>query len=236
MSKLAYGEQASWEESFEKTRLEFEALNRPDELKHEEEARLRAEQEAIEAKRHIELLNAKNTLPFSEALAIEIAERISSGELLINICADEHMPTMRRCNQWLRENQDFAALYKESINDRLTIFEEEVIKIADDASRDFRDVVRNGHTVRVLDGDAIARAKLRVEVRLKHLKAYKPGLWGEQSTLSVKSADDDNFSVEELERKIADLRRQRQDCQGSIRSGAAASRDRAPTSSSAQWL
>ena len=58
-----------------------------------------------------------------------------------------------------------------------------MIKIADDASRDFRDVVRNGRTVRVLDGDAIARAKLRVEVRLKHLKAYKLSLWGEQSTL-----------------------------------------------------
>jgi 3'-phosphoadenosine 5'-phosphosulfate sulfotransferase len=97
---------------------------------------------------------------------------------------------------------------KESINDRLTIFEEEVIKIADDASRDFRDVVRNGRTTRVLDGDAIARAKLRVEVRFKHLKAYKPSLWAEQSTLNVKSTeqnDIDNMTAEELEKKIAEL-------------------------------
>ena len=78
---------------------------------------------------------------------------------------------MRRVTQWLRESPEFAALYKDSINDRLMIFEEEVIKIADDASRDFRDVVRRGRPTRVLDGDAIARAKLRVEVRLKHLKA-----------------------------------------------------------------
>jgi hypothetical protein len=114
---------------------------------------------------------------------------------------------VRRVTQWLRENNDFALLYKDSINDRLTIFEEEVIKIADDASRDFRDVVRNGRTVRVLDGDAIARAKLRVEVRLKHLKAYKPNLWGEQSTLNVKSDphDIENMSSEELEKKIAEL-------------------------------
>lgn len=153
-----------------------------------EQERLKAEQEAIEAKRQAELFVAKGTLPFSEPLAIEICERVSSGELLINICADEHLPSVRRVTQWLRESGEFAALYKESINDRLTIFEEEVIKIADDASRDFREIVRNGRPVRVLDGDAIARAKLRVEVRFRHLKAFKPSLWAEQSTLLTSRA------------------------------------------------
>jgi hypothetical protein len=136
-----------------------------------EQERLKAEQEAKEAKRRAELFVSKGTLPFSEPRAIEICERVSSGELLIDICVDEHMPTVRRVTRWLRESPEFAALYRDSINDRLTIFEEEVIKIADDASRDFRDVVRHGRPTRVLDGDAIARAKLRVEVRLKHLKA-----------------------------------------------------------------
>jgi hypothetical protein len=173
----------------------------------EEEGKLHARADAIkEEERLKEVARAKNTLPFSEPLAIEICERVSSGELLINMCADEHLPTVRRVTQWLRENRDFALLYKDSINDRLTIFEEEVIKIADDASRDFREVVRNGRTVRVLDGDAIARAKLRVEVRLKHLKAYKPSLWGEQSILQVKSGDDvADMSTEELEKKLAEL-------------------------------
>jgi hypothetical protein len=162
--------------------------------------------EEREKQRRETVAKKKNELPFSEPIAIEIAERVSSGELLINICTDEHMPTVRRVTQWLRENNDFSLLYKDSINDRLTIFEEEVIKIADDASRDFRDVVRNGRPVRVLDGDAIARAKLRVEVRLKHLKAYKPSLWGEQSTLNVKSGDGiDDMSTEEIEKKLAEL-------------------------------
>jgi hypothetical protein len=179
---------------------------------HLQESSKRLEESATEneekAKREKAGQNHKNTLQFSEPLAIEICERVSSGELLINICQDEHLPTVRRVTQWLRENSDFSLLYKDSINDRLTIFEEEVIKIADDASRDFRDVVRNGRTVRVLDGDAIARAKLRVEVRLKHLKAYKPALWGEQSTLNVKNSDQndiDNMTQEELEKKITEL-------------------------------
>ena len=113
---------------------------------------------------------------------------------------------MRRVTQWLKENEEFSILYKGSIADRLTIFEEEVIKIADDASRDFREVVRNGRTVRVVDGEAIARAKLRVEVRFRHLKAYKPSLWGETSTLITKDGNDtDNMSLADLEKKIAEL-------------------------------
>jgi hypothetical protein len=177
----------------DKTDWEYDAWLR-------EKARLKREHETIAKK--------KSELVFSEPLAIEICERVSSGELFISLCVDEHMPTVRRVTQWLRESPEFAALYKDSISDRLTIFEEEVIKIADDASRDFRDVVRNGRTARVLDGEAIARAKLRVEVRLKHLKAYKPSIWGEQSTLNVKQSDTtdmDNMTTEELAAKIAEL-------------------------------
>ena len=67
-------------------------------------------------------------------------------------------------------------------------------------------MVRNGRTVRVVNSDAIARAKQRVELRLKHLKAYKPSIWGESQTLITKSADDlDNMTTEELAAKIAEL-------------------------------
>ena len=130
----------------------------------------------------------KNELPFSEPLAIEICERVSSGELLINICADEHLPTVRRVTQWLRRTT-ICLLYKDSINDRLTIFEEEVIKIADDASRDFRDVVRNGRTVqsprwgRNREGEAARGGQAKAPESVQAI------MWGEQSTLNVKSSD-----------------------------------------------
>jgi hypothetical protein len=124
-----------WEEAAEKTRREFEELRAPYERAEREKAGLKAEQEAKAAKQQAELFVTKGTLPFSEPLAIEICERVSSGELLINICAGEHLPTVRRATQWLKESPEFAALYRDSISDRLTIFEEEVIKIADDASR-----------------------------------------------------------------------------------------------------
>jgi hypothetical protein len=135
-----------------------------------EELQRRAKVEK-ERKEHAELIKNRNELPYDELIAQEICERVSCGGLLIEICNDEHLPTVRRFYQWLRDNADISAFYKESVNDRLNIFEEQIIQIADDAARDFREVVRNGRTVRVLDGEAIARAKLRVEVRFRHLKA-----------------------------------------------------------------
>jgi hypothetical protein len=178
--------------------------------RRDEVEKLRAEQAKIEREaakqQEAELNRQKSALPYAEPLAIEIAERVSSGELLINVCADEHMPTVRRVTQWLQESSEFSILYKGSINDRLTIFEEEVIKIADDASRDFRDVVRGGRTVRVVDGEAIARAKLRVEVRFRHLKAGNPSKWGDQQTIVTKDGNElDHMSLNELESKIAEL-------------------------------
>ena len=91
----------------------------------------------------------KEALPYSDDLAQEICERIAIGELLINICLDEHLPTMRRCNQWLREHTDFAALYQSAIQDRLSVFEEQVIQIADDMRHDFKTIVKNGQEKRV---------------------------------------------------------------------------------------
>ena len=151
---------------------------------------------------------AKEALPYSDELAQEICERIAVGELLINICLDERLPTMRRCNQWLRDSPEFNQLYQSAVNDRLSVFEEEVLKIADDMRHDFRTVIKNGQEKRVPDPEQIARARLRIEVRFKWLKALRPQKWGETQTLNVKNADDfdpANFNADELERQIADI-------------------------------
>ena len=98
----------------------------------------------------------------------------SRSENFYSIFALIDLPTMRRCNQWLREHTEFNILYQSAINDRLSVFEEEVIKIADDMKHDFRTVIKHGQEKRVADPEMVARAKLRIEVRFRHLKAGRP--------------------------------------------------------------
>jgi hypothetical protein len=160
----------------------------------EEQARLKSTQQLKEA------------LPYSDALAQELCERVAVGELCICICEDEHMPTMRRCNQWMRQNIEFAQLYQSAINDRLSVFEEQVIQIADDMRHDFRTVIKNGQVKRVPDPDMVARARIRIEVRFRHLRALRPSKWGDSTTIITKSTDDtSDLSADQLEAEIAAL-------------------------------
>lgn len=175
-----------------------------------ERERLEAEQRKAEALRQAEIAKLKDVLPYSDDLAQEICERIAIGELLINVCADEHLPSQRRCNQWLRANAEFNTLYQSALNDRLSVFEEEIIKIADDASKDFKMVLKGNQEKRIPDTEQVARAKLRIDVRFRHLKAYRQQRWGDASTVTLKdgdSFDTSSMDIEALEREIADIGR-----------------------------
>jgi hypothetical protein len=190
--------------------LVFYTQEELNECKKERERRVQAqrdEQERIERARFEERRAIRENLEFSDALAQTICERVSAGELLTIICREDDMPTMRRCNQWLKEYSDFSTLMDMAKSDRLSIFEEEVIEIADDMKSDFKTVIKNGKEKRIIDPEAIARAKLRIEVRFKHLKSGRPQRWGDVSTLITKSDDPfdvSNMTEEELEKKIAD--------------------------------
>jgi hypothetical protein len=170
-----------------------------------EQDKLRKEQERIDRTKHLN--KVRDGLSYSDEIATEICERIASGELLTLLCQDEHMPTVRRCNQWLREHQDFRALYEQSLQDRLSIFEEDLVSIADSAARDYIEVKSKGQTRRVLDPARNQIAKLQIDVRRLHLVAGRPAKWGSVQTLITKSADDDisNLSPEDLERQILEI-------------------------------
>ena len=166
-------------------------------------------QEEAKAKARFKAEQAiKDAIPFSEALALEICHRVSAGEFVNNICKEPDMPTVRSVTMWKKEHHDFKLLYDEAVSDRLDIFEDEVVTIADDSSADTKTVTKAGKQVKVTDGEVISRAKLRVDVRKACLKAFRPERWGEQSTINVNNydaMDPANMSEEELEKGLADL-------------------------------
>lgn len=77
--------------------------------------RIDEEKQRIERERMERLKQRKDAVTYSDTLAAEICERIGSGELLTLICLDEHMPTVRKANAWLREHVDFKVLFDQSI-------------------------------------------------------------------------------------------------------------------------
>jgi hypothetical protein len=190
------------------TTEEYERTKREERLKDNERRAKKKIDDDLARERRKEQIKIQDKIEYTEELATEICERIAAGELLINICNDSHMPTVKRCNYWLKQNSDFNALFKDAINDRLTIFEEQTIAIADDNALDIKEIAKGSKTTKTVDTEIIQRAKLRVEVRFRHLKAGRPGKWGDTSTLITKSEDEaliDSMSLDELEKKISDL-------------------------------
>jgi hypothetical protein len=89
-------------------------------------------------------------------------------------------PTMTAILGWLDEEEDFRARYAaacELLADRLAA---EVIAIADDASKDFKPGGKDGHD-RVLDREALARAKLRIEARRWRAAKLAPHKYGDKA-------------------------------------------------------
>lgn len=171
-----------------------------------EKKRLAEQRQADE--RAAQLKARKERTPYSDRLAGEICSRIAGGELLTVICLDPHMPTPRLVTQWLKAHQDFAALYQQSLQDRLLIFEEQVIEFADSIPKEPQRMTAKNTKEKIQFVDPVARAKLQIEIRMRHLKAGRPQKWGDASTLTVKQEDPfdcSTLSSEEIERRIAEI-------------------------------
>jgi hypothetical protein len=168
----------------------------------------RLEQERIEQERNERRNAIKDAITYTDQIASEICSRISSGELLTVICREDHLPSITKCHQWLKEYDEFQELFNMSLKDRLLIFEEQVLEIADEIKNDFKTVIKNGKEKRVVAPDMVVRAKLRIEVRFRHLRAGKPEKWSDVSTLITKSddrLDAATLSTAELEARLSDL-------------------------------
>jgi alkylated DNA nucleotide flippase Atl1 len=167
--------------------------------------------------KNLEVIKFKDSFTeFTTEIGDEICDRIAAGELLISICEDDHMPWHRVVRKWLRSKKltEFSAQLKEAEADRVEVFKEEIIAIADDVSCDkYEKQSRDGSTYLAVDSEVIARSKVKIEARLKHIKAGDPR-WGENTSPSVivnnGAVEANKLSDDELQREVEELRKKRQ--------------------------
>ncbi len=100
---------------------------------------------------------------YSEEVADEILTRIAAGETLSRICLDEGMPSRRTVTEWLmRDREGFSARYARAREFQADYEFDEMLDISDDSGGDaYVDMEGRAR----IDGEAIQRAKLRIETR-----------------------------------------------------------------------
>jgi hypothetical protein len=92
------------------------------------------------------------------------------------------MPARSTIYRWLDEHADFALLYSYAMKAKIEGFVEETVEIADDSKGDYKiEMMGEGSNVAVavLDKEAIARSKLRIETRQWLAKVMLPRKYGD---------------------------------------------------------
>jgi hypothetical protein len=70
-------------------------------------------------------------------------------------------------------------------------YADEIVQIADDTTRDWVDKQTASGTVRVLDHEHVQRSRLRVDARLKMMEKLAPTRYGQHSSVTVTTKDEE---------------------------------------------
>lgn len=159
----------------------------------EDQAKAVAEQDAtIKSQQHREMMErakerriqeSKDRIPLTPELSEYICRRIASGEMLKAICEEQTMPSFLLAQEWFDDQQYdwFHKAYMRACTLRDRAFEDEIVMISDNSNNDYIDKVnsRTGESFRQIDPEVLTRSKMRIDVRLRILRANNPARWGD---------------------------------------------------------
>lgn len=120
-----------------------------------------------------------NSLYTAEIAAL-ICDRMATGESLRAVCKSEGMPAESTVRLWAAEDREgFAAHYARAREAQMDALSEDIIQIADESGAD-TSIDENGNVV--VNGEAIQRAKLRVDARKWIMSKIAPKRYGDRIT------------------------------------------------------
>lgn len=124
----------------------------------------------------------------SPELVDEIVQRISLGETLAQICRD-HNIDRSTVYDWRNADEDFSLRFAKARQDGFDAISEETIRIAD--------------TVPAIS-EEVAKARLRVETRLKLLAKWDPRRYGERVQNEISGPEGGPVAVNVVQRTLVD--------------------------------
>lgn len=128
---------------------------------------------------------------FSQDMVDVICLRLADGESLNSICRDPAMPRKGLVFEWLTAYPSFANQYARACEMRADHWFEELYEAATDGRNDFYDrPVFNAKSElvrveRVLDGEAVARSRLRVDALKWMMSKLNARKYGDKVDLNV---------------------------------------------------
>lgn len=130
---------------------------------------------------------------YSEEIADTICLQLAEGRSLNLICHDEGMPDKSTVFRWLYRHVEFRDKYRAAREAQTFCVEDELGEIADDGRNDWMEKhnQRGEFIGWQINGEAVARSKLRFEYRRWLLERMQPKRFGVKSEMTLKG-DEEN--------------------------------------------
>jgi len=136
----------------------------------------------------------QNAIPFDQDVADAICEWMAEGKSLqswIKTQAEDtktasgHVIRISTVYRWMSANEKFAAQYAQAKLDRADTLVDEMFEIASDATDDaYVETLKDGTKVAKIDGRAIRRAQLEIDVRKWAAEKMSPAHYGARIDLT----------------------------------------------------
>jgi hypothetical protein len=121
---------------------------------------------------------------FSQEVFDRICERISDGESLRTICADEDMPSKTTVFRWLAGNKTLSDQYARARDAQADAIFDEILDIADTAVNDWMEAHGQDDAGWRANGENIQRSRLRIDARKWMAGKLRPKVYGEKLELN----------------------------------------------------
>ncbi len=113
--------------------------------------------------------------PYDPDMAKRILDRLMDGPGLTTVCREPGMIHRNRVMEWIKEVPEFAALYRQAREIGYHNLADDMLEIADDGRNDWM-LTDAGYK---MNGEAVARSRLRVDTRKWILAKALPKIYGE---------------------------------------------------------
>jgi hypothetical protein len=126
---------------------------------------------------------------YTEEVGEAICNRISNGESLRSICAEEGMPDKTTVLRWLRDFEKFRTHYTIAREAQADVLADEILDIADDGSNDWMLRKFGDDEAWVQNGEAMRRSQLRIDARKWLAGKLRPKKYGDKVQNEITGAD-----------------------------------------------
>lgn len=127
---------------------------------------------------------AAPAIPLTSELIERVLERLASGESLRGICRDETMPEIGQIMRLRLSDPAFAKQYTHAREMQAEVFGDELVEIVDDGSNDWMEKQYGETKAWVINGEAVARSRLRFDQRRWWMSKVLPKIYGDKIDLN----------------------------------------------------